>query len=207
MTTASSKVAKAQDAIDQFLRPKLRRGFDFDPRPLFVGLNDRNVADHIDSIVGAVCRATSGDLASDAVVPELQRKLKEAVGDNTESKPSTKRAPNNPQAPEQGSAFEEERIAMVLELLRHRLLPTELMAVRELLLSPSTKSLTRHPDGSTPIKEDYAEDARLAFDRRYPDAKRIVVEPNIRPEQAPATASDPRAFFERYPGAARIGRA
>jgi hypothetical protein len=198
------KTERVRDTLEQYVRPRMRRGVDFNAAPLFVGVNDQNVAAHIDDILGGAIRLTTGDLAHDANVPELKRKLKQAIGDNSESKPSTtKRAPNNSQAPQE-SEFEA-KVAKVLALLEHKLLPTELMAVRELLLSPSTKS--RHPDGTEAIKPDYAEDARIAFNRRYPDAKRIVVEPNIKPETQPVTASDPSAFFARFPDAKRIGLA
>jgi hypothetical protein len=215
MSTIKSQ--RALDVLERYIRPRMRRGVDFNARPLFYGIDDNNVARKLDDIIGGAIRLTTGDLALDANAPELKREMRKAIGESDRTivakSSSTKRAPqNNPQEP--APDFEESKIEQVLELLQHRLLPGELAAVREMLLKPSRKSQARHPDGTEAIKEDYAEDAaaRVAFEKRFPSAMRIVVEPTARPEtpRHASPAMDERSvsdFFKRFPGAARIGQA
>ena len=77
--TPASKTEKAHRVLSQFLRPKLRPGADIEFTPLFVGVNDQNITDRLDDIVGGAVRLTCGDLTCNVAVPELKRKLKQAV--------------------------------------------------------------------------------------------------------------------------------
>jgi hypothetical protein len=205
MSTIKSQ--RVRDTLERYIRPRLRRGVDFNAAPLFYGIDDNNVAGKLDDILGGAIRLTTGDLALDANAPQLKREMRKAIGESDRTVAKTKRAPeNNPQEPPQGSEFEEQKIAAVMELLRHRLLPHEMLAVRELLLKPSRKAHARHPDGTTPTTPDHAEDAAAisAFAARFPSAMRIKVEPDVRPETPRHLQSNAQEFFKRYPNAARI---
>lgn len=187
----NQKTEKAHRAVSEYIRPKLRPGVAFDATPFFIGVDDRNIADKIDDIVGAACRTTSGDLVHDAVVPELKRKLNEAVNepDGTTVK---------------GGEVDESIVDRILALLEHKLLPTELMAVRQILAQPSKKQRAASNDLEE-VGED-ARNARVAYAARWPNAAKIKREPSYAPAPTQQTPPDVAAYFARFPNAARIGR-
>jgi hypothetical protein len=84
----------------------------------------------------------------------------------------------------------------VLRLLEGRLLPSELLAVKDFLTQYDMREAA----------EDAA-NARIAYDARWPDATRIAVEPVLAPERRREVASNPDGYFARFPDAQRIGRA
>lgn len=188
----NSKTEKAHRVLRDFITPKLRPGFAFDATPFFFGIDDRNIADKIDDIVGAVARATSGDLVYDASTPELRRKLEAAV-----------KEPDGTPTKEAPSEVDENIINRVLMLLEARLTPSELLAVKAILTQASKKQrgIVRGP-------EEIGEDARLAYDQRFPDAARLRVEPSCAPApQRQAAAPDLSGYAARFPDAMRIGQA
>lgn len=188
----NTKTEKAHRALSQFLRPKLRPGANIEFTPLFVGVNDQNVAGKIDDVIGGAIRLTCGDLTCDAVVPELRRKLKQAVDepDGTISK----------EAP----PVDEDIVDRVLRLLESRLTPSELQAVKAILTKPPK---TKNYDPANLTAED-ARNARLAYDARFPNAARVKIEPSTAPApQRQTTTPNPASYFERFPNARRIGLA
>ncbi|MBG0795858.1 hypothetical protein IYY11_21085 [Methylocystis sp. H62] len=190
MQVRNQKTEKVHRALRQFLAPKLRPGVHFDATPFLIGVHDGNLADRIDDVIGAVCRATSGDLVFDAVVPELRRNLKKAVDEP------------QPDGTTKGGEVDEDIVAKVLALLEMRLTPSELSAVKTILMSKPSKGGRYDPGNDT------AEDARIAYDQRWPDAARIRVEPSCTPapqrQSPPASMSD---YAKRFPNAMRIGQA
>lgn len=192
MQVRNQKVEKVHRALRDFLRPKLRPGFAFDATPFFIGIDDRNIADKLDDVVGAACRATSGDLAYDAVVPELRAKLKKAVQPDGTAKSETPKGEVDPDI-----------VDKVLTLLEARLTHSELMAVKQILLNPSKDKSSYDPGAMT--AED-AKNAKVAYDARFPGAARIRAEPAMTPapqRQSPSTS--PSDYFRRFPSAQRIG--
>jgi hypothetical protein len=206
----NQKVENAHRALRQFLTPKLRPGFALDCTPFFIGCDDGNIADKLDDVVGAVCRATSGDLTCDVAVPELKRKMKAAV-DEPEAKTETK-------AKSEAPPVDESVVNRVLALLEMKLLPTELAAVRQILTEPSKKQRAivrsekdlgedqmtiKHVQPSKKTVDDYAS--------RFPNAMKIKREPSYAPVPAPMlavdgkqTAPDPAGYASRFPSAMRI---
>ena len=187
--TRNTKTERTHDVLKQYLDPRLRSGVSINWRPFLIGCNDHNIVQRIDDIVGAVCRATAGDLAMDASAPELTRKLKEAVVEPDGT--TTKEAP----------PFDQSIVDRILALLEMKLLPTELAAVRQILTEPPRRKTTVNMT---------AEDTKLALDyaQRWPDAAKIRVEPAMTPApQRQSPTANPAAYFERFPSARRIGQA
>ena len=191
--TRTSKVERAHRVLAQYLDPRLQPGVSINWRPFLIGCDDRNVAQRIPEIVGAVCRATAGDLAMDSSVNELTRKLKEAVepdGTKTEAPP-----------------VDEDIVNRVLLLLEARLTNSELLEVKRLLTEKKQRAPAHNPEQ---IGED-AKSARLAFDAyagRFPSAARIKIEPTCAPApQRQMQSSSMSDYAKRFPGALRIGQA
>ncbi len=187
----NQKTEKAHRALSQFLRPRLRPGAAIEFTPLFVGVNDQNIAARLDDIVGGAVRMTCGDLTCDVAVPALRAKLKEAV----ETTPDGTKT-------ETSNGIDQSIIDRILALLEMKLLPTELAAVRQILTEPSRKQR-----GPLRNPEEIGEDAQIAFDRRFPGAKRIKIEPSFAPAPQQHAASSVSDYARRFPNAMRIGQA
>ncbi|MBG0796650.1 hypothetical protein IYX23_02925 [Methylocystis sp. L43] len=188
----NTKTEKAHRALRQFLTPKLRPGFALDCTPFFIGCDDGNIADRLDDVVGAVCRATSGDLTCDVAVPELKRKMKNAVEED-----GTKNETSN--------GVDQSVVDRVMALLEMKLLPTELAAVKQILTQPSKKqrAASNSPED---IGED-AKNAKIAYAARFPSAARIKIEPVCTPEPQRQVTPDIDGYARRFPGAMRIRQA
>lgn len=190
----ASKVEKAHNVLAAYLAPRLQPGVKIDCRPFFVGVDDRNIAANLSSIVGAVCRATAGELAMDANVPELHKKMKQAVEDDGTT--TTKEA----------SGVDQSIIDKVMTLLEARLTHSELCAVKQILTAKPKRQ-----EGPARNPEEIGEDARnaqLALDAyaaRFPNAAKIRVEPSTAPAPQQHAASSASDYFKRFPDARRIG--
>lgn len=181
------RTERVHRALAGYIRPKLRKGVSFDATPAFVGIDDSNLMDHISHIAAAAMRLTANQLAFDANPHELHKKMREAAVKNDD-----------------GTEIDEDIVNKVLALLEMRLTPTELQAVKQILVTPSKGKSAFNPG------DVEAEDSRLAFDafaKRFPNAAKIRVEPTMKPAPAPqqATPANPSSYFERFPDARRIG--
>jgi hypothetical protein len=184
------RVEKAHRALSAYLRPRLRKGVDVEFTSAFVGADDENIDARLPAIIDEVARLTHGELAMDASEKDLFARMHAAIADEGTTNMS----------------MPDEIVKKVLTFLQPKLTPDELRHVFELLMRELPKAL--HDDGT--IKLDTAEDARNAqgaFDQRYPSAKRIRIEPDIKPEQPRHATPDPAGFFARFPNARRIGQA
>jgi hypothetical protein len=180
MQVQNQKVERAHRALAAYLRPKLRRGTNIEFTSAFVGSDDRNIAQRIPAIVADVMRLTHNELAQDADVAVASEKMRKAIDDQT-------------------CEVDESVVNKLMALLEHKLLPTELMAVRE-ILTQQGKPSAFDPGGSV------AEDAALGFNQRFPHASKIKIEPTCAPEpQRQTPSADPDAFAKRFPNAMRIG--
>ncbi|HEY8124195.1 MAG TPA: hypothetical protein VIF88_02075 [Methylocystis sp.] len=186
----NTQTEKVHRALSSYIRPRLKNNGAVDFTKLFCSLDDRNIVDHIDDILGGAIRLTAGELATDASPSELRDKMTEAA------KPDgTKKADN-------AGEVDEGVVAKVLMLLESRLTPSELMAVRDILRRPNKKKSAFDPSATT------AEDAALAYDayaKRFPNGAKVRIEPVCAPEPQRAEAIDPAGYFERFPNARRIG--
>jgi hypothetical protein len=208
---ANQRTERAHRALHEFLQPKLRPGFALDATPFLIGITDENIVAKIDDVVGAICRATSGDLVCDVSAPELKRKMKQAVEEPDGTSKETK------------GEIDQNIIDRILTLLECRLTPSELMAVKSILMKPAKdqhqqRGAVRHPDElGEDVMTKYVQPSKKDRDdyaSRFPGAMRIKREPACTPVPAPMLAvdgkqvtADPGAYFERFPSARRITQA
>ncbi|MBG0800785.1 hypothetical protein IYW40_04660 [Methylocystis sp. H4A] len=182
----NTKTERVHRAIAKYIRPKLRPGADVEFTPAFAGIDDDNVMQHISHIAAAAMRLTVNQLAFDASPHELHKKMREAAVEPDGTK----------------SGVDDDIVTKVLLALEHLLLPSELLAVRQILTAKSKRKSDYDPASLT------AEDARLALDsytKRFPDAAKIRVEPTCAPAPQRHAASSASDYFKRFPSAQRIG--
>lgn len=190
----NQRTERVHRALRQFLTPKLRPGADVEFTPLFYGVDDTNIAARIDDVIGGAIRLTAGDLVYDASTPALRAKLKEAVDEP------------QPDGTSKGGEVDQSIIDRVLQLLEMRLTPTELQAVKAILMQPA-KGKSAYDPGATTAED--AKNAQLALDAyagRFPNAAKIRVEPSTAPAPQRQTATpDVAGYYSRFPNAQRIG--
>ncbi|MGD9544332.1 MAG: hypothetical protein AB7F41_04885 [Methylocystis sp.] len=189
MQVQNRKTINAHRALSQYIRPRLIDNARADFTKLFHGLDDTNIGDHIEQLIGGVIRTTAGNLAYDASPTELRDKLKKVVDE-----PDGTAKSEEPQV-------DENIVAHVLKLLEARLTMQELLAVKRILMSPPKR---QSYDPGNQLSEDAAQ---VAYDARFPSAARIKIEPTCRPEPQRETQSSPSDYAKRWPNAMRIGQA
>ncbi len=184
----NQKTEQVHRALSRYLRPRLKNNAAVSFTQLFHNVDDRNIAAHVEDIIGGAIRLTCGALAYDASPTELRQKMKQAIeADGTVSK---------------GGEVDEDIVDRVLRLLESRLTPSELMAVRAILTKPPEKR------GEINMVGEDARNARLTYDARFPNAARVKIEPTCAPApQRQSPPANPATYFERFPNARRIGQA
>lgn len=182
----NTKTERVHRALAGYIRPKLKPGAAVEFTGAFAGVDDDNLMQHISHIAATAMRLTANQLAFDANPHELHKKMREAAVKNDD-----------------GTEIDENIVEKVLAMLEHKLLPSELMAVRELLISKPKGKSTFNPASLT------AEDARnmqAAYDARFPSAAKIKIEPTMKPApQRQTQQPSPSDYFKRFPDARRIG--